>query len=76
MSDVDEGSQGALVGETNEATDTDQGCINESFQKEEEESEGDLCDNKESCEDEDDETSRFDTVAGAICDDRAGFVKQ
>ena len=72
VSDVDEGSKGALVGETNEATDTDQGCINESFQKEEEESEGDLCDNKESCEDGDDETSRFDTVAGAICDDRAG----
>ena len=37
MSDVDEGSQGALVGETSEAPVLlTQGCINESFQKEEE----------------------------------------
>ena len=73
VSDADEGSQGALVGETNDVTDTDQGCINESFRKEDEESENDLCDNEESRAAGDDEpSSRLDTVAGAICDDRAG----
>ena len=72
ISDVDEGSQGALVGETGEgATTTTQGCINESFQKEE--SENEICDNEERCTAEDDKSaSLFDTVAGAICDDRAG----
>ena len=72
LSDVGEQSQGALVGETGEgATATTQGCINESFQKEE--SENEIYDNEESCEAEDDESaSRIDTGAGAICDDRAG----
>ena len=72
VSDVGEGSQGALVGKTSEgATTTTQGCINESFQKEE--SENEICDNEESCEAMDDESaSGIDTVAGAICDDRAG----
>ena len=67
ISNGDEGSQGALVGETSKsATTTTQGCINESFQKEESE-------NESSCATGDDESSsRFDTVAGAICDDRAG----
>ena len=69
VSDVGEGSQ-ELVGETTgDASTSNQGCVNESFQKEE--SENDLCEKGESCGVRKDESSsRIDPVVGTSSDDR------